>query len=48
MGVPAASAYDPADPENKSAVRCFDRTVVITMDRKAAGVSAGADELVKL
>lgn len=48
MGVPAAFTYDTAYPKNKSSVRGFDRTVVVTMDRKASGVSTGAGELVKL
>ncbi len=41
-------AYDTADFEREFSGRCFDRTVIITMNREAAGVTTWACQLVKL
>ena len=41
-------AYDTADFEREFSGRCFDRTVIITMNREAAGVTTWAGKLMEL
>ena len=48
MGMTAAFTYNTADAETKLTFRGFDIPVVITVDRKTAGVPAWAYKLVEL
>ena len=48
MGMTTAFTFDTADAKEKFAGRSFDMTVVITMNRQAARVPAGAGKLVEL
>ena len=48
MGMSTAFTFDTADAEEKPAGRSFDMTMIITMNRQAARVTAGAGKLVKL
>ena len=48
MGTTALGADDPADVQTQTGVLMFNRAVIVTMDGKTAGVSAGTDQLVEL
>lgn len=43
-----AGTDDPADAEPQKSFRCFHGAVIITVDGKAAGMSAGTDQSVEL
>ena len=48
MGVATAFTYDTADAESHFATWKLNRSVVVTMNREATGMSAGTCKLVKL
>ena len=48
MGMSALAAEYPADAETDNGVPRFDRTFIVPMDGKAAGMTAGTDQLVEL
>ena len=48
MSMATALTFDTADAKEKPAGGSFDMTVIITMNRQATGVTAGAGELVEL
>ena len=48
MRMSAAGTNDSTDAKTQNSFRCFNRTVIITVDRKTAGMPTGTGQSVEL